>query len=192
MVNEEEERYFRQLDAEKREALRKKMAKEGADLEERRRIAASTGAEMSVVDRIAALGFSGDSARIFDLMPLVAVAWADGKIQKGERAKILGLLEGRGIEEGSDAFNTMASMLEQRPDETFMRETMDALRDVVGDEHDKTQGIVNLCIEVAAASGGLLGLGIGATVGDDERQRIGEIAATLGVDAADAVTKQFE
>ncbi len=191
MVNEEEERYFRERDAEKREALRKKMAKEGADVEERRKIAATTGADMSVVDRIKALGFDGDSARIFDLMPLVAVAWADGKIQKGERAKILGLLDSRGITEDSEAFSTMASMLEQRPDDTFMRETMDALRDVVGDEHDKTASIVDLCIEVAAASGGLLGLGIGGKVGDEERQRIGEIAATLGDSAAAAVQKQF-
>lgn len=192
MVNEEEELYFRERDAEKREALRKKMAKEGAEVEERRKIAASTGADTAVVDRIKALGFSGDSARIFDLMPLVAVAWADGKIQRAERAKILGLLEARGIEVDSEAFSTMESMLESRPDETFMRETMHALRDVIGTQPGKAKSIVELCIAVAAASGGLLGLGIGGTVSDKERQRIGEITASLGDTAAAAVTRQFE
>lgn len=192
MVNEEEEQYFRARDAEKREALRKKLAKEGAELEERRKIAESTGAELSVAERIKALGFTGDSARIFSLMPLVAVAWADGKIQRRERAKILELLAAHDIEKDSEAFATMASMLEQRPDEAFMRETIAALRDVVGDEHDKSKGIVDLCIEVAAASGGILGLGLGARVGDKERQRIGEIAAALGDVAAAKVTEQFE
>ena len=97
MVNEEEELYFRENDARKREALRKKMASEAAALEERRAVAESTGADtdISILDRILALGFNGDSARIFDLMPLVHVAWADGKIQKGERAMILGLLDAR-------------------------------------------------------------------------------------------------
>lgn len=192
MVNEEEELYFRERDAEKREALRKKMAKEGAEVEERRKIAASTGADTAVVDRIKALGFSGDSARIFDLMPLVAVAWADGKIQRAERAKILGLLEARGIEVDSEAFSTMESMLESQPDETFMRETMLALRDVLGTQPGKAKSIVELCIAVAAASGGLLGLGIGGNVSDKERQRIGEITASLGDTAVAAVTKQFE
>lgn len=190
-VNEEEERYFAELDAEKRAGLRKKMAKEAAELEEKRKIAASTGGDIEVAERIKALGFDGDSARIFDLMPLVHVAWADGKIQRGERAKILELLVARGIEEGSEAFATMESMLEQRPDEGFMRETLAALRDVVGTEHAKTQSIVDLCIEVAAASGGLLGLGIGGKVGDDEKQKIGEIAATLGDSAAAEVKKQL-
>lgn len=190
-VNEEEERYFAELDAEKRAGLRKKMAKEAAELEEKRKIAASTGGDIEVAERIKALGFDGDSARIFDLMPLVHVAWADGKIQRGERAKILELLVSRGIEKGSEAFATMESMLEQRPDEAFMRETLAALRDVVGTEHAKTQSIVDLCIEVAAASGGLLGLGIGGKVGDDEKQKIGEIAATLGDTAAAEVKKQL-
>lgn len=192
MVNEEEELYFRELDAQKREALRKKMAKEAHDLEEQRKIAASTGADVAVVDRIKGLGFDGDSARIFDLMPLVHVAWADGKIQRGERSKILGLLEARGIEPGSEAFATMESMLEQRPDAAFMRETLSALREVVGSHEGKTQSIVDLCIEVAAASGGLLGLGIGSKVGDQERDRIGEIAATLGDGAAAEIAKQFD
>ena len=190
-VNEEEERYFAELDAEKREALRKKMAKEAAELEEQRKIAASTGGDVEVAERIKALGFDGDSARIFDLMPLVHVAWADGKIQRGERAKILELLVSRGIEKGSEAFTTMESMLEQRPDEAFMRETLAALRDVVGTEQGKAQSIVDLCIEVAAASGGLLGLGLGGKVDDEEKQRIGEIAATLGDTAAAEVKKQL-
>jgi len=190
-VNEEEERYFAELDAEKRAGLRKKMAKEAADLEEKRKIAAATGGDVEVADRIKALGFDGDSARIFDLMPLVHVAWADGKIQRGERAKLLELLESRGIEKGSEAFTTMESMLEQRPDDAFMRETLAALRDVVGAKDGGAQSIVDLCIEVAASSGGLLGLGIGSTVGDEEKQKIGEIAAMLGDSAAAEVKKQF-
>ena len=191
MQNEDEERYFRAREAEAREALRKKLSAEASDLEERRRIAASAGTDLSVADRIKALGFDGDSARIFDLMPLVHVAWADGKITKAEREHILELVTARGIEPGSEAFNTMESMLEQQPDEAFARQTLAVLRDLIGDDHDKRAGVVELCTAVAAASGGILGLGIGSRVSDEEKQRIGEIAATLDPGSRARVEEQL-
>lgn len=190
MASEEEQRYFQELEAEKREKMRKKLASEAAALEEKRRIAASTGADMSVADRIAALGFTADSARVFDLMPLVHVAWADGAIQKGERSAVLRILESRGIEAGSEAFVTMESMLEQKPDDAFMRESLAVLQQVVGGEAGKTQSVVDLCIEVAAASGGLLGLG--RKVSETERKQIEEIVDALGATAVKKVEQSLE
>ena len=61
-------------------------------------------------------------------MPLVHVAWADGKIQRGERAAILKVLRSRGIEPGDEAFRTMESLLEERPSDTWMKQTLAVLR----------------------------------------------------------------
>src|SRR5688572_2928475 len=177
--SEEEDKYFKALEIEQRRKLREKLADSAADVQKRREIAANTGTDdLSIAERIDALGFSGDSARVFDLMPLVHVAWADGAIQKSERAAIMRVLEQRGVTKGSEAYNTMESLLEERPAEAFMSESLAVLRDLVGGEASRSQSIVDLCIGVASAAGGFLG--IGGKVSDDERAVIDEVAKLLG------------
>lgn len=129
--------------------------------------------------RIKALGFHGERARVFDLMPLVHVAWADGSISRQERAKILELVERRGIAPGSDAFVMVESMLEEAPSQAFMDETLALLREVAGGK--RAESMVELCVQVAASSGGFLGLG--DRISDVERERIEAIARAFGDDA---------
>lgn len=179
MPSEEEEKYFKALEIEQRRKLRERLADSATELEKRREIASNTGTDdLSVAERIAALGFSGDSARVFDLMPLLHVAWADGTIQKSERAAILRVLEQRGIQPESEAFTTIESLLEERPAESFMRESLAILRDLVGGEESRSQSIVDLCVGVAASAGGFLGFG--GRVSDQEREVIEEVAKLLG------------
>lgn len=177
--NEDEERYFRSLDIEQRRELRKRMDSGARALEEKRKIASAAGTDdLSVADRIKALGFDDDSARIFELLPLVHVAWADGSVQRSERAAIFKILEQREISEDSSAFQMMASLLEEKPSDAFMQETLEIVRDMTGGLNSRTADVVDLCIEVAAASGGFLGLG--RRIGDEERQLINDIVNTLG------------
>lgn len=177
--SEEEEKYFRTLDADLRRRLRDQMADAATDLEKRRQVASAAGTDdLSVAERVAALGFTGDSARVFDLMPLVHVAWADGTITKRERSAIFRVLEERGIPPESEASAIIASLLDERPTDAFMRESLSVLRDLVGGEESKSRSIVDLCVEVAAASGGFLGLG--DRVSDEERSVISEVAKLLG------------
>ncbi len=181
MSSEEEELYFAQHEQDLRADQRHKMTLAAKELEEKRKIAQSAGtADIEVAAHISALGFDGDSARVFDLLPLVHVAWADGKIQRGERGAILRVLRSRGIEQGSEAFRTMESLLEEKPSDAFMRESLAVLREVTGGLSDRTSTIVDLCIQVAASSGGFLGLKLGAKIGDDEKRQIEEILASLG------------
>lgn len=188
MSSEEEELYFAQHEQDLRNSKRHEMTLAARELEEKRKIASSAGTDdVEVATRIKALGFDGDSARVFDLLPLVHVAWADGKIQRGERAAILKVLAGRGIDKGSEAFQTMESLLEEKPSDAFMRESLSVLRDVTGGLGDRASTIVDLCIKVAASSGGFLGLKIGQKIDDDEKQQIEAILASLGPDAAKAV-----
>ena len=70
---------------------------------------------------------------MFDLLPLVHVAWADGSIQPGERAAILRLLTVRGLGPGK-AFTTMEALLEKRPSAEYLDESLEVLQELLEDK----------------------------------------------------------
>ncbi len=186
---DEEEAYFKAREIEQRRKLREKLEAAAHELAEKHAIAQSLNtADLSLAERIKALGFSGATARAFDLMPLVHVAWADGSVQKGERAAILRVLDLRGMGSGSDAFVLMESLLEERPSDEYMSESLAALKELVGAGGGGSE-IVDLCEQVASAAGGFFGL-VGK-VGAEERALIDEIAHHLG-HGADGFRKSLE
>lgn len=148
---------------------------------QRDRIAGETGTGPipTLADRIRALGFEGEAERIFDLLPLVHVAWADGKIQPAERAMILNVLQVRDLARGT-AFRTLEALLEKKPSETYLEESLFLLRDVVSGDAAQSKTIVGLCILVAEAAGGFLGI---RPISGEERAIIQRIADTLGEQA---------
>jgi tellurite resistance protein len=176
--NDEEESYFKQLEIEQRRKLREKLEQSAHELAEKHAIAKSLETEdLSLAERIKALGFSGDTARVFDLLPLVHVAWADGTVQKGERAAILKILEARGVLSGTEPFQLVESLLEERPSDEYMSESLSVLKELVG-RGGPDRDVVALCEQVASAAGGFLGLG--GKVSGEERKLIDEIAGQLG------------
>jgi uncharacterized tellurite resistance protein B-like protein len=189
--NEEEEKYFRQVEQEARRKLRETLERNAAELEQKQSIAQSMKTQdLSVAERVKALGFDGDSARVFDLLPLVHVAWADGTIQRGERAAILRILEKRGIDSGTEAYRTIESLLEERPSDSYMKQSLAVLRDLTGGTGERSQEIVDMCIEIAASAGGFLGLG--KRIGEEEKVLIEEITQTLGNGAAETFRKDLD
>jgi uncharacterized tellurite resistance protein B-like protein len=190
--NEKEEKYFQEVEQEARRKLREKLERNAVDLEEKQSIARSMNTEdLSVADRVKALGFDGDSARVFDLLPLIHVAWADGAIQRGERAAILRILEQRGIEPGTEAYRTVESLLEERPSDSYMKQSLAVLRQLTGGTSERSQEIVDMCIEIAASAGGFLGL-VGKRIGDEEKALIEEITHELGNTAADTFRGELD
>lgn len=188
--SDEEERYFAAVEAEARRKLRETLDDNARHMEANAQVAAALATDdHTLADQIRKLGFGGENAKIFDLLPLVHVAWADGTIQRGERAAILKILAGRGIERGSEAFRTIEALLEERPPESFMRQSLALLRSVVASRGGGASEIVDLCIKVAAASGGILGFG--TRIGEDEKQLIAEISVELGESAGAAVKQQL-
>ncbi len=189
--SDEEEKYFHEVEIEARRRLREHLEDNARKLEEAAKVAEHLATDdHGLAEEIRALGFAGDNAKIFDLLPLVHVAWADGKIQRSERAAILKLLEQRNLARDSQPFQTMEALLEERPTDAFMRESLSLLQRVVAKQGGRADEIVELCMHVAAASGGLLGLG--SRIDEAERKRIREIAEQLGPAANTAVTSQLE
>ncbi len=133
-----------------------------------------------LTDRVRELGFAGEAERVFDLLPLVHVAWADGKIQAGERAAILSLLQVRGFGAGK-AFTVMEALLEKKPSDEYIEESLEVLRDLLEDKPRDAKTVVGLCIMVAEAAGGLFELF--NPVSKQEKAAIERVAKALGGEA---------
>jgi tellurite resistance protein len=174
--------HFSDERAEIRQQTRERLEAAADELRETERIAAGVGTDdMTLASMIRSLGFDGDSARVFDLLPLVHVAWADGRIERRERARILDVLELRNVQRESSAYHLIASLLEERPAESWLAVSRDLLRQVLSDRGSHAMAIVDLCVSVAQTTSGVLG--VDAEVHDEERTLIGEIAETLGQEA---------
>ena len=178
--NDEEEAYFKALEIEQRRKLREKLESAAKDMSDKQAIADSVQTDnLDLAARVKALGFSGDSARVFDLLPLVHVAWADGSVQKNERAAILRVLETRGVAPGSEAFLLMESLLEERPSDDYMNQSLAVLKELLAQgDGDRGAQLVDLCQHVASSAGGFLGLG--SKISTEEREMIEKITGQLG------------
>lgn len=188
--SEAEERYFAEQEAKRREDKRRAMAVAAKELAEKRTMgdALHTDDE-SIVNAIRELGFDGDTARVFDLLPLVHVAWADGSVSSRERATIFELLDKRGIAPSDEAGVLVASLLEERPSDAFLDETLVLLKKLAERGGTPASSIVDLCVDVAAASGGFLGLG--DKVSDEERATLEKIAGSLGSSAQEEFQRRM-
>ena len=163
----------------RRAALRAQIDEASARLANREAIARTVGSsELTLLDRIEQLGFTGDSARVLDLLPLIHVAWADGKTDQRERATILTIVDQRGIAKDSDAALLIESLLEERPSETFLSESLALVQDLAAKQGNDGKRLVDLCIDIGEASGGLFGFG--ERVSEAEYALIQRIADTFG------------
>src|SRR5256885_357331 len=81
------------------------------------------GAGMSddaVLDKLVALGLRANTIAALSLVPLIAVAWADGTIQENERTAILQGAAGKGLESGTDGYDLLQTWLAKQPSSDLM------------------------------------------------------------------------
>ena len=135
------------------------------------------------------LGFGAATVAAFPLIPLVYVAWADGDVSNSERARISEIATARGLKPGSEAFVFLEDLLQRRPADGFLEICVNAVRRIYelfpdSEASDAKQDLVSLCVGIANASGGFLGV-FGNKVSDSELATIREIVGDLGLDAND-------
>jgi hypothetical protein len=175
---EHEEDYFRKLDRELIERMRKAAADEAA----RGPLSAQTGIQdPQLLGDIAALGFSAETVSLLPLVPILQVAWADQGVSPAERKLIVDLARLRGVTEGSPADRQLSEWLAHRPSaEVFSRAgrlVAAMLAAGSGTAHDlSADDLVKYSESIAAASGGILGLG---KVSSGERAAIEQIQKAL-------------
>lgn len=173
-----EDEYFRRKDQELIEKIRRKSAAEDTQ----RALGASTGlSDPELLHELQALGFTPETIALLPLMPVLQVAWAEGGVTPLERDLIERLATARGIAPGSPADAQLMDWLANKPgDDVFegagrlIRALLEAGSDVMGAL--SADDLVGYCEKVAAASGGIFGLG---RVSVEERALLASIASDL-------------
>ena len=171
-----EEHYFRKHD----QVLIERMRQASAADKARRALGEKTGLQdPELLQQIEQLGFTADTVSLLPLVPLLQVAWAEGTVSAPERALILDFARRRGIAEGTEADRQLGMWLDTRPAPVVFAQAKrltnailaaDGAADLSGDD------LVKECEAIAAASGGLLGIG---RVSAEERSALQEIASAL-------------
>jgi hypothetical protein len=173
-----EDDYFRKKDRELVEKMRAAAAADRA----KRELSARTGlSDPALVAELAALGFTPETVSVLPLVPIVEMAWAEGAVTAAERKLLVTLARGRGIKEGSPADRQLSDWMAQQPSPAvFERATrlIRAMLDTGSPEGGKLTAdeLIKYSENIAAASGGILGIG---KVSLEERATLARIVAAL-------------
>jgi hypothetical protein len=139
-----------------------------------------TDAELA--EALKALGMDSASYRALPLLPLVQVAWADGRVQEAERELILSLAGHRYLleEEGT---RMLRNWLHHPPSSQYVARGREALLGLCdrqgfgGREH--LADVISFAKDVARAAGGFFGL---ASISSEEASAIDVIANALHIE----------
>ena len=161
--------------------LIQKLKQELAASEIREAMATASGVnDEAVLDRLIECGISPASMASVALIPLVAVAWADNKMEANEKDAILKAASLAGVVENSASYQAISAWLDSRPDASLT----DAWKDYMGALKESLDPpafnqlkalIIRRAENVAESAGGFLGLG--NKVSESERKTIDELAS---------------
>ncbi len=107
-----EEAFFHQVDKKLLADLKAKLATEA----DRQQLAAATGfTDEELLDELVDIGVSAEAIAAMSLVPLILVAWADGKMDAKERPAILKAAREEGIAEPTPAGQLLRHWLDVKP-----------------------------------------------------------------------------
>jgi hypothetical protein len=156
-----EEEFFRKQDQKLIERLRVSESKKA--LKDALALAGSNLSD-AVVDRLVDHGVTAETLTSLTLIPLVAVAWADGTVERKEREAVLRAADEKGIAAGTAAHGLLEAWLSKKPDSKLVRaweEYIAAIVSTLSAEETKSlkADILDRARQVASAAGGFLGIG---------------------------------
>jgi uncharacterized tellurite resistance protein B-like protein len=130
------------------------------------------------------LEINAETVTALGMIPLIAVAWADGKLDDSERQAILRAASEHGIQAPTDEFALLERWLEHTPGPDLLDTWKAYTRDIASqlDEAQRKTLCANLlqsAQEIAEAAGGFLGLT--SPVSREERAMLDALAATFDV-----------
>ncbi|HWP42908.1 MAG TPA: hypothetical protein VNO14_06725 [Blastocatellia bacterium] len=186
-----EEEYFRKKEKELIEKLHRRAALEA----ERRKLSEMIGvSDQEILNDLQELGYTPETLNLLHLVPLVQVAWAEGRVSSRERELIVEAASERGIKEGTAAYKKLNEWLTKRPDEEFFERTLMILGAIIESLPAEKRAadestLLSYCERIAEASGGILGIG---RVSDKERKALKQIAYELERNHRDAASEIIE
>lgn len=140
--------------------------------------------DAELISTLHSLGLNDENVHAIALLPLLEVAWADGRIHEPERRLILEIARKRGVLD-SEAALLLETWLRYRPSDRYMALGRTALAELARRGHSDvgiTPGtiheVLQFCEQVAVAASGLLGRAF-KTVDPAEKAALAEIAEAL-------------
>ena len=138
-------------------------------------------ADEAILQDLQDLGYTPETVMLLHLVPLVQMAWADGRVSERERSLIIEAARARGGEAGSPADQQLAGWLTSRPSERLFDRALRAIRAFLqarpAEERESSEReLLSLCTAIASASGGLLGMG---AVSAEERALLARLSNEL-------------
>lgn len=135
----------------------------------------------AVLDQLVATGVTGRTVAALSLVPLLRVAWADGKMDERERDAVLAAAQGKGIEVGSASFHLLHGWLDRAPSDELFESWKSYIRELsaslVAPQRTLLKNqIVGFARGVAESAGGFLGM---KKVSAEEEKAITEIQAAF-------------
>jgi len=143
--------------------------------------AASGLTDDATLAAIDALGVKPETLAALQLIPLVAVAWADGQIRANERNAILAAAEDCGIGGSVAARKLLVSWLDRNPGSELVDAWKGYAAAMLASLTPEAADVMRRRLlagarDVATAAGGFLGLG---SISDEEQTVLDELAAAL-------------
>jgi hypothetical protein len=147
-----------------RELLEKLRQKTDAASRREQLMAVSGIRNQALLDELVALGLDAESLAALGLVPLIEVAWADGKVQARERDALLEAARKSGVVAGSTSYELLVGWLDREPEPGLLRAWKDyvaALRGAVSEDSVRAleAEVMARARSVARAAGGILGVG---------------------------------
>lgn len=175
------------------QALTEQIRRRQGGQAERAELSAITGiSDEEILMTLQALGYTHETVRLLYLVPLVQVAWASGSVTARERELVLETAALCGIVAGSRVHQQLANWLDEAPAPEFLAQTLRVIRAITAllpteKREAGRQSLLTFCTNIAAASGGFLGLGNKISAG--EQQALDQITTELTTRHPDAVQR---
>jgi uncharacterized tellurite resistance protein B-like protein len=157
------------------------------DLEERRKALREVVQiqDEAYLDHLMELGIRPETVLALSLVPLMAVAWADGELDDRERAAVLKAAESKGVSPDSPGRQLLETWLSRAPDPKLFEAWERYMGSIWGtftteQRHEMRVNLVDWMTGVAEAAGGFLGLT--SKISASERAVLDRVAALLPVD----------
>src|SRR3990172_5179219 len=174
-----EEEFFARENQKLRQQLRARMESQA----HREGLAKASGiSHPEVLDHLVKLGLDAEPVIALGLVPLIDVAWADGKMADRERLAVLSAARQKGIDDASPAGLLLASWLSAPPPPKLSEGWIDYGR-ALGrglDPKERTElrdDLLGRAREGAEAAGGFLGLG--SKVSSHEQEELVRLEAAF-------------
>ncbi|MHC4405481.1 MAG: hypothetical protein ACYTG0_38025 [Planctomycetota bacterium] len=175
-----EDRFFHEHDQKLLEALREQTASK----ERKKALADASGiTDDDLLGQLDKLDISGETVVALSLIPLIAVAWADGNVDVKERAAVLAAAEQKGIEKEHPAHQLLECWLKRKPDGSLLavwKDYVATLSQTLSPSAKSAlkEEVLGRARGVAEAAGGLLGFG--SKVSKVEQAVLSDLEKALG------------